>query len=76
MYIPLNEYFGEALETMPEPQYYSQDGIHPNENGAIFYREIIRRGYRKYSIKNLQIYLRYWERKRNETIKYCYCWRR
>ena len=35
-YIPLNEYFEEALKTQPEPKYYSGDGIHPNANGAAF----------------------------------------
>ena len=36
VYIPLNELFEEALNTQPEYQYYSADGIHPNENGAKF----------------------------------------
>ena len=36
VYIPLDEYFDEALKTMPEPLYYSKDGVHPNENGAAF----------------------------------------
>jgi len=35
-YIPLNEYFEEALKEQPEPNYYSADGIHPNDNGARF----------------------------------------
>ena len=39
-YVPLNEYFDKALKTMPEPRYYSKDGVHPNENGAKFIGEI------------------------------------
>lgn len=33
-YIPLHEYFTEAMKTQPEPCYYSADGVHPNEIGA------------------------------------------
>ena len=40
VYIPLNELFDEALKTQPEPQYYSHDGVHPNENGAKFIGKI------------------------------------
>ena len=36
IYIPLDEIFEEALKTQPEPQFYSGDGVHPNENGAKF----------------------------------------
>ena len=36
VYIPLHEYFAEALKCQPEPLYYSPDGVHPNENGARF----------------------------------------
>ena len=36
VYIPLDEYFAEALKTQPEPKYYSADGVHPNANGAEF----------------------------------------
>lgn len=36
VYIPLNEYFEEALKTQPEPKYYSGDGVHPNANGSAF----------------------------------------
>ena len=36
VYVPLDEYFEEALKTMPEPRYYSADGVHLNENGAVF----------------------------------------
>ena len=36
VYVPLDEYFEEALKTMPEPRYYSADGVHPNQNGAAF----------------------------------------
>ena len=35
-YLPLDEYFDEAMKTMPEPMYYSGDGVHPNDNGARF----------------------------------------
>lgn len=35
-YIPLKKMFDEALLTQPEPCYYSEDGIHPNANGALF----------------------------------------
>ena len=35
-YIPLDQLFAEAFKTQPEPQYYSADGVHPNENGARF----------------------------------------
>lgn len=36
VFIPLDEYFEEALKTQPEAHYYSNDGVHPNENGAKF----------------------------------------
>ena len=36
VYVPLDEYFEEALKTQPEPKYYSADGVHPNANGAAF----------------------------------------
>lgn len=36
LFIPLDEYFAEALKTQPEPLYYSADGVHPNQNGAAF----------------------------------------
>ena len=36
VYVPLDEHFEEALKTMPEPRYYSADGVHPNQNGAAF----------------------------------------
>lgn len=36
VFVPLNEYFDEAMKTQPEPKYYSGDGVHPNENGARF----------------------------------------
>ena len=35
-YIPLNDLFHEALKTQPEPQFYSGDGVHPNDNGRAF----------------------------------------
>ena len=40
VYVPLDEYFDEALKTMPEPMYYSNDGVHPNGNGAAFIGKI------------------------------------
>ena len=39
LYIPLDELFSEAMQTQPEPCYYSADGVHPNENGAAFIGE-------------------------------------
>ena len=36
VYIPLDDLFGEAMKTQPEPLYYSADGVHPNENGSRF----------------------------------------
>ncbi len=36
VYVPLDRLFEEALPSQPEPQYYSRDGVHPNENGARF----------------------------------------
>ena len=36
VYVPLDEYFAEALKKQPEALYYSKDGVHPNENGSEF----------------------------------------
>jgi len=36
VYIPVNEYFDQALKNAPSALYYSHDGVHPNENGARF----------------------------------------
>ena len=36
VFIPLDQYFAEALLTQPEPKYYSTDGVHPNDNGRAF----------------------------------------
>ncbi len=36
VYIPLNEHFARALETQPTPLFYSEDGVHPNEEGRKF----------------------------------------
>ena len=36
VYLPLDEIFDKALPLQPEPQYYSADGVHPNENGSKF----------------------------------------
>ena len=38
-YIPLDKLFKEAIANHPEPKYYSNDGIHPNETGAKFISE-------------------------------------
>ena len=35
-FIPLDDYFAQALKNQPEALYYSQDGVHPNENGSRF----------------------------------------
>lgn len=40
VFIPLDEYFAEALKTQPESCYYSADGVHPNANGAEFIGKI------------------------------------
>ncbi len=36
VYVPLDEYFAEAMKRAPQCCYYSPDGVHPNENGARF----------------------------------------
>jgi lysophospholipase L1-like esterase len=38
-YVPLQELFDEAIRTQPAPLYYSNDGVHPNDNGAKFIAE-------------------------------------
>ena len=38
-YVPLQDLFAAVLENQPAPQYYSADGVHPNENGAKFIAE-------------------------------------
>lgn len=35
VYIPLADIFEEAMKTQPLPKYYSDDGVHPNTNGAM-----------------------------------------
>lgn len=35
-YIPLDELFANAITKAPEKCYYSEDGVHPNDNGAKF----------------------------------------
>ena len=42
-FVPLNELFDEAMKVQPEPLYYSNDGVHPNENGRKFIGEIYAR---------------------------------
>ena len=39
VFIPLNDYFNEAVKTQPAPLYYSADGVHPNEAGSRFIAE-------------------------------------
>ena len=36
VYVPLDEHFEKALKSQPAPKYYSNDGVHPNDNGAAF----------------------------------------
>ena len=36
VFIPLDELFAKALETQPNALYYSEDGVHPNDNGRKF----------------------------------------
>lgn len=40
VFVPLDEYFEEAMKTVPRAQYYSYDGVHPNTNGATFIGKI------------------------------------
>lgn len=47
-YVPLDELFDEAIKTQPSAMFYSDDGVHPNENGARFIGEHYAR-----AIKNL-----------------------
>ena len=47
VYIPLDKLFAEALDSQPEPRYYSADGVHPNENGARFIGECYARAVNK-----------------------------
>ncbi len=39
LFIPLDELFAKALEKQEAPLFYSDDGVHPNENGARFIAE-------------------------------------
>ena len=36
VYLPLDEHFAKALPVQPEPCHYSNDGVHPNPNGAAY----------------------------------------
>ncbi len=36
VFIPLDEKFAEALKTQSEPLFYSRDGVHLSNNGAVF----------------------------------------
>ena len=36
VFVPLSDLFEQAMLTQPEPQYYSHDGVHPNDNGRAF----------------------------------------
>ena len=38
-YVPLDELFDEAIKTQHSAMFYSDDGVHPNENGARFIGE-------------------------------------
>ena len=40
VYVPLDKHFEEALKTQPEPLFYSNDGVHPNDNGRMFIGKI------------------------------------
>ena len=40
VFVPLDEYFEEAMKTVPRAQYYSYDGVHPNTNEATFIGKI------------------------------------
>ena len=46
-FIPLNDYFAEALKTQPEPKYYSGDGVHPNANGSAFIGKLYAEAFKK-----------------------------
>ena len=35
-FVPLDTLFDEAVKRQPEPLFYSNDGVHPNQNGAQF----------------------------------------
>ena len=35
-FVSLDILFAEAVKTQPEPLFYSNDGVHPNQNGAQF----------------------------------------
>ena len=39
VYIPLDELFLEAMKDQSRPRFYSDDGVHPNVNGAKFIGE-------------------------------------
>ena len=39
-YLPLDEKFAKALPTAPTPDFYSEDGVHPNAEGAAFIGEL------------------------------------
>ncbi|MBQ7390831.1 MAG: GDSL family lipase [Clostridia bacterium] len=47
VYIPLDELFEEAIKIQPHAMYYSDDGVHPNENGARFIGECYAREVQK-----------------------------
>ena len=36
VYVPLDDILAEAMKTQPAPLYYSNDGVHPNEQGSQF----------------------------------------
>ena len=47
VYIPLDELFEEAIKIQPHAMYYSDDGVHPNVNGARFIGECYAREVQK-----------------------------
>ena len=47
VYIPLSELFEDAMKVQPCEKYYSNDGVHPNENGARFIGECYARAISK-----------------------------
>ena len=40
VYVPLDQYFEDAIKEQPYARYYSDDGVHPNKNGSKFIGEL------------------------------------
>ena len=36
VYVPLDDILAEAMKTQPAPLYFSNDGVHPNQQGSQF----------------------------------------